>query len=62
MGEFFNEVVMDMHKVPVGRTKKTESLEGLRVKFNEEQKEETVKEKRVANLVKAREAKAKKNG
>lgn len=47
----------------MGLTGRRGSLEELRIKFNAEQKspEDTIKEKRIANLVKAREAKKKKN-
>ena len=45
--------------IPTGRTKRKDSLEELRKRFNETQP--TIKEKRIANLVKAREAKKKKN-
>lgn len=46
--------------IPTGRTTRKNSLESLRGKFNEEQPD-PIKEKRIANLVKAREAKKRKN-
>ena len=60
MGHFFNEVISKMPIIPTGRTTRKNSLEELRIKFNGEQAD-PIKEKRVANLVKAREAKKKKN-
>ena len=37
MGKFFNEVISKMPIIPRGKTKRSTSLEGLRIKFNEEQ-------------------------
>lgn len=58
MGRFFNEVISKMPKFPIGIMGRRGSLEELRRNFNAEP---TIKEKRIANLAKAREAKKKKN-
>ena len=39
MGKFFNQVIMPMRKIPLGKIRRKDSLEGLRTKFNEEQVE-----------------------
>ena len=60
MGKFFNEIISKLPIIPTGRTTRKNSLEELRIKFNEGQAD-SIKEKRIANLVKAREAKKNKN-
>ena len=65
MGRFFNTMVMNLRRFPVGR-----DMEKMRRKYNERVKEETVvpilspeeiiRIKRVANMAKAREVRAKK--
>lgn len=39
MGKFFNAVIMPMKKIPLGKKRRTDSLEPLRTQFNEEQHE-----------------------
>ena len=65
MGNFFNTMVMNLRRFPMGR-----DMEKMRRKYNDRMKEENTVEilspeeiiriKRVANMAKAREAMAKK--
>jgi len=64
MGKFFNLVISQLPRIPTNKKTRKDSLEDLRKKFNEEQygesPEDTLREKRLANLAKAREAKKRK--
>lgn len=42
MGEFFNKIIMPMTKIPLGKKKKADSLEGARLEFTEEQNAEHI--------------------
>ena len=62
MGKFFNEVLMPLHRIPLGQKSMRSPVEKMRRNFNEENKQEeepemSLEEKRRINLAKAREAK-----
>lgn len=42
MGKFFNEIIMPLKKIPLGKKRKADSLEGARLKFTEEQNAEHI--------------------
>ena len=59
MGKFFNQVLMPLHRIPLGQKSMRSPVERMRRNFNEENKPEEIslEEKRRINLAKAREAK-----